>query len=136
VNLHAIAVPAIAVVNPQIPVTYLRSTGQVTEEDGSQTPTYAAPITLAAQIQALSFEDLKLLEGLSLQGTRRKIYLFGRVDGINRDQSLGGDLIEYPVGTSYPFGTSWKVVLVSEQWPDWCCVYVTQQIAEPVDVDA
>lgn len=77
--------------------------------------------SLRAQVQSLTFRDLTQIEGLNLQGTRRAIYLSGRIDGIVRSRHKGGDLI------SLPDGTEWLVAQVLEQWPDWCKVAVTLQ---------
>lgn len=126
-NLHAIAGPAIAVVNPFTAVTVRLSTGYTTEDDGTRVPTYDEYDDVPAQIQALSWGDLQKLDGLNLQGEKRKIYLTGRFDGISRERQTGGDLIAYPDGDQWPFGTLWLISAVLEQWPDWVCVAVTQQ---------
>lgn len=129
-NLHAIASPAIAIVNPMIEVTVRVSTGSyTTAADGTRTPVYSDVTGVSAQIQALSFGDIQKLDGLNIQGTRRKIYLNGKFDGLNRQEQKGGDLIIYPSGASYPYGTTWLIVHVLEQWPDWVCVAVTQQVS-------
>lgn len=128
-NLHGIASPYVAAVNPMVDVTVRVSTGSyTTEEDGRRVPVYANTTGVPAQIQALGFTDIQKLDGLNLQGIRRKIYLNGKFDGLNRQESKGGDLIIYPDGDEWPFGTKWLVAQVLEQWPDWCCVAVTQQL--------
>ena len=130
-NLHALVSGAIAVVNPFTPVTIRVSTGYTTGADGTRTPTYDDVIGISAQIQNLTFGDLAQIDGLNLQGDKRKIYLNGSYDGVNRESGVGGDLIVFPDGDSWPFGTSWLVAQTLEQWPDWCCVAVTQQIGVP-----
>lgn len=128
-NLHAMAAPVVATVNPMINVTVRVSTGEYsTAADGTRTPLYDDVPDVPAQIQALAFGDIQKLDGLNIQGTRRKIYLNGKFDGLNRQEGKGGDLIVYPSGASYPYGTTWLVAQVLEQWPDWCCVAVTQQV--------
>lgn len=128
-NLHAIAGPIVGIVNPAVSVTVRVSTGEyTTAADGTRTPTYDDVPNVPAQIQALSFGDIQKLDGLNIQGTRRKIYLNGKFDGLNRQEGKGGDLVVYPDGALWPYGTTWLVAQVLEQWPDWCCVAVTQQV--------
>ncbi len=127
-NLHGIAAPLIGVVNPFIPVTIKVSTGYSTDDDGTRVPSYSFLYNVPAQIQALSFGDLRQLDGLEINGEKRKIYLNGQFDSVNRPRGTGGDLITFPNGNTYPFGTSWLIVQSLEQFPDWCSLAVTQQI--------
>lgn len=129
-NLHAIAGPAVAVVNPFVDVTVRLSSGYDTLPSGRRVPTYDEVTGVPAQIQALSFGDLQKLDGLNIQGERRKIYLSGRFDSLSRERQTGGDLVVYPDGNTWPYGTRWLIVQVLEQWPDWCSVAVTQQVEE------
>ena len=64
------------------------------------------------------------LDGLNIQGIRRAIYLNGTVDGINRINRQGGDLIKIASG---PNKGTWLVALVLEQFPDWAKCAVTLQ---------
>lgn len=126
-NLHGIAAPLIGVVNPFVPVTIKVSTGYTTENDGTRVPSYTFLYDVPAQIQALSFGDLRQLDGLELNGEKRKIYLSGQFDAVNRPRATGGDLITFPDGNTWPFGTEWLTVQSLEQWPDWCSLAVTLQ---------
>ncbi len=119
-NLHAIASGAIGVVNPFVPVIIQVSTGYSTNSDRERVPTYADPVTVQGQVQALSAEDLKQLDALNIQGVKQKIYINGRVDGVVRRENKGGDLIAVD-------GKNYLVTLVLEYWPDWCCFAVTLQ---------
>ena len=132
-NLHAIAQQVIPAVNPQVPATVQFSTGNAINADGSLTPTYAAPVSVAAQVQALTFRDIQQIAGLNLQGTRRAVYLFGDVEGLVRTTAQGGDLITFPgqVG-GFPPNTVWLVALALETWGSglaggWCKVAATLQ---------
>lgn len=125
-NLHQIAGPIVGAVNPIVPVTLRVSTGNTIGDDGSMVPTYADPVSVSAQIQALTFKDLTQLDGLNLNGTRRAIYLYGEVDAIVRVSQKGGDLI------TFNNGSVWLTAQVLEQWDDgftsaWCKVAVTLQ---------
>lgn len=131
-NLHQIASGAIAVVNPMIPVTIKVATGDYTVlADGTRIPQYDTIPDVPAQIQALSFTDLQMISGLQLNGERRAIYLNGRYDSVSRPRNTGGDLITYPDGNKWPYGTTWLIAQVLEQWPDWCKVAVTLQVNPP-----
>jgi hypothetical protein len=122
VNLHAIASGAIASVNPMSQATLLTSTGSTENADGSRTPTFAPPATITVQIQSLQYQDIMKLEGLNIQGIRQKIYMNGDFEGLMRADQRGGDLIILPDGKTY------IAAIVLENWPDWCCVAVTQQL--------
>lgn len=119
-NLHAIAAPIIAAVNPMTAVTMRRSTGYMINADGSRTPAYT-DTTLQAQIQALTYQDLQMIEGLQLNGERRSIYLYGNFGSMNRGAGTGGDLI------IFPDATVWLIAFGFEVWPDWCRVAATLQ---------
>lgn len=82
-------------------------------------------LTVSAQVQALTFRDLQQIDGLNLNGTRRGIYLYGKVQGVNRAENKGGDLVVIAAG---PNAGVWLVAQVLETWQDWCKVAVTQQL--------
>jgi hypothetical protein len=130
VNLHSLAVGVISVVNPLVPITIQFSTGWTTAADGTRTPIYSAPVPMQAQIQALTFGDLRQLEGLNLQGTQRAAYLWGDTQGIVRISSLGGDLITViPAFGRFPPNSIWLTTLALETWANdnWCKVSITLQ---------
>lgn len=124
-DLNQLAGGVTAAVLPQMPVTVQVSTGPgTTAPDGTRTPTYAAPITLFASVQPVTWRDLQMLDGLNLGGVRWKVYLHGEVDAVVRSERRGGDLITIPSG---PHAGTWLVVQILEQFPDWCCAAVTLQ---------
>jgi hypothetical protein len=127
-NLHGIARGAIQVVNPFVLGRVIINSGYTTDPAGNRKPSYG-PIfeNVPMQVQPVGFRDLSLVEGLNLQGTRRTIYLEGKLDGLIRVDGKGGDIVEFPPGTSFPFGTVWLVAMVLEQWPDWVAVAATLQ---------
>jgi hypothetical protein len=128
VNLHGLTTGAINAVNPFLTGTVQVSTGQTTNADGSQTPTYETFTDVSMQVQALQYQDLKQIEGLNLNGTRRAIYMNGRADGVVRSLMKGGDLITIAAG---PNAGVWLVALMAEQWPDWAKAIVTLQNETP-----
>jgi|ERR1700724_276841 len=120
-NLHQLVSGTIQAVNPYIQLSVQISTGNTINPDGSRVPTYAPAQLVFGDIQALQYTDIIQLDGLNIQGERRKIYINGDVDGLVRSENRGGDLI------TLPDGAVWLVVLVLEEWADWCSVAVTLQ---------
>lgn len=121
-NLHQVVAGAIAAVNPHQPAIIQLSTGPgPTAPDGGRVPTYADPIQITAQVQSLTTQDLRHLEGLNIQGSQRTIYLNGNINAISRVNMLGGDLI------TIQDGSIWLTTAVIEAWPDWCKVACTRQ---------
>lgn len=120
-NLHGIVSGYISAVNPQETVVVEISDGYETAADGLRSPKYLPPELMLAQVQALQFRDIQQLDGLNIQGTQRKMYFYGEIDGLVRVDNKGGDLI------TRSDGSVWLVTLVLEQWPDWCSVAVTLQ---------
>lgn len=141
-NLHDIVRGAIPQINPDRPVTVQLSVGYTVSADGRQIPEYVTAgqggigpgllalsllftvvgVALTAQIQPMTADDLKQVEGLSLNGEHAKIYLYGASHGITRSLQKGGDLITF--GDD---GSIFLVTRVLEQWPDWVAVATTRQ---------
>lgn len=123
-NLHQIVSGAIGTINPQIDLSIQVSTGSTPVAGGGRVPSYAAPVVVRGQVQPLQYRDIMQMDALNLQGTRRAIYINGRVDGLIRSENKGGDLITVTSGVN---AGVWLVALISEQWPDWCRALVTLQ---------
>jgi hypothetical protein len=124
-NLHNIVRGAIRAVNPEIIVTVQRSTGSTTNPDGTRVPTYETIRGVRAQMQALQYNDIAMLDGLNIQGERRSLYLNGNWEGLVRADGKGGDVI------TFPDGTVWLVAIVLENWAfrdGWVKVAVTRQV--------
>jgi hypothetical protein len=122
-DLRSIANAGASVVNANAIVTVLRSTGYTIGDGGLQVPTYAAPVTGPANIQALSASDIKQMDNLNIQGTIRAIYLRGVLAGVVRPDSTGGDLVQWA-------GKSWLVVRVLESWDNWTKAAIVLQTPE------
>jgi len=127
-NLHAVAGPLVAAVNPTVLVTLRQSTGYTSGEDFSRTPTYNTLTNVPAQVQALQFNDLMQIQGLATQGLRRKVYLYGNFQGLVRGLQRGGDLL------TLPDGSEWLVAYVFEHYGSgltgidgWCSCCATLQ---------
>jgi hypothetical protein len=90
--------------------TLQASTGNATAADGSRTPTYAAPVQIQVQVQALQYNDIAQVNGLNIQGKRLAMYIQGNWDGVVRNDQKGGDLI------TLPDNTVWLCAMVLENW--------------------
>jgi len=126
-NLHAIASPAIGVVNPPVFCTVRTSTGYTVAGDGTQVPTYSTASDVPVQVQALAYTDLMKLGAMNIQGTRRKGYFYGNVEGLDRAAIKGGDLVTMPSLPTFPGPTVWLVAQVLEHFEGWTSVALTLQ---------
>lgn len=127
INVRAMANAATQTVNPNETVTVLRSLGWLPGPGGKQKPSYDAPVTGPAQIQALDSDALKQLEGMNIQGSIRAIYLRGVMAGVIQPKNEGGDIVKRNNETE-----EWLVVKVLETWPTWTkAVIVLQSVAQP-----
>ncbi len=120
-DLLSLTTGAISIINPLDVLVIQVSTGSTTADDGTPVPSYADPITRPGQVQPLTFNDLKQLEGLNIQGSLKAIYIEGHINGIVRSKNKGGDLV------TDPHGNVWLVTQVLEFWPNWTKVAVTLQ---------
>lgn len=100
--------------------TYLLNRSQDAVASTAMTTAYV----MLAQVQPMTWRDLQQTDGLNLNGTRRKIYLYGSIDSINRVTEGGGDLITVASGVN---AGVWLVAQVLEQFPDWVCAACTLQ---------
>lgn len=119
--LRGIANRAIQSVRHDEAVTIRRSTGSTIGAGLKPQPTYAADAPAMAQLQALSGDDLKQLEGLNVQGTLLSCYVDGVIKGVERPSGTGGDLIVRADGST------WLVVHVFENWGEWTRAAICMQ---------
>ena len=118
-NLHGIASAAVSAINPMQKLTIKVSAGYSTV-NYKQIPKYTTRHG-TGQIQPLSTNDLKRLQGLNVQNVTHKIYLTGNYEGVFRVLGKGGDMITVN-------GREYLVTAVIERWPDWTAVGVTAQV--------
>ena len=123
-NLHGAIRGAVTAVNSDETVAVSTSTGSAPSGagDGTFVPTYStAPFS--AQVQPLSGRDLRQIASMNLQGTLKKMYLYGDVEAIVRNVAKGGDLV------TRSDGSVWKTTIVFEGWDtvDWCAIGCTLQ---------
>lgn len=118
-NLHAIVSNAIGSINPPIPATIRSSAGYTIDSDGTQVPLYT-DVCATIQVQSLSNDELKQVDGLNIQGNKNAVYLSGNWNGIVRVGKQGGDLLLFG-------GQTWLAVIVLENWPRWTKLAVVLQ---------
>ncbi len=126
-NLHAIVTPAISVINPPVMCTYQQSVGYNIQPDGTQTPNYQTFNNVPVQMQALTYTDMLKIGGLNIEGTRNAAYMYGNIEGLDRQAIKGGDLIVMPDSADFPGPTTWLVAQVIEHWTGWSKLAVTLQ---------
>lgn len=119
-NLHTIAANVTRRVTPKTSITVKHATGYTVSADGTQIPTYSQS-TVQGDVQPLSTQDLKKIEGLNVQNVTQKVYLTGDFEGVFRKTGRGGDLLEWG-------GNIYLVTAVLERWPTWTAVGVTMQV--------
>lgn len=127
-NLRSIANSYTRVINPNVVATLNRSNGYLTLDSGRRVPQFTqTPIII--QMQALSFGDIQSIEGLNIQGYRRKIYTNSFVAGLIRVGQKGGDLIVFDPATpgAPPEGNTWLCAHVLEPWGPWRAFVMTLQ---------
>jgi hypothetical protein len=129
-NLRGIANALTSTVNPNTAAQLAHSTGYTTSTSGKRTPTYAAPVPVIVQVQALSAPELAHLDSLNIQGVLRNARLDGDWRGVYRPSTQGGDLFTF--GTTSDVradlqGTTWLIVQVIETWATWCSLAIQLQ---------
>jgi len=120
-DLRGIANQSTDTVNQNVSVSVQASTGYTIGSGLKQVPSYAAPITGFAQVQALTAADLRHLDGLNIQDATQSIILRGPLNAVVRAHSQGGDLVSIGHET-------WLTVAVLEQWPLWTRAAITMQV--------
>lgn len=95
VNVRAAANVATSAVNPNVAALVQISTGYTTAANGVQAPSYATPIPLTIQIQALSKKDVEHLDSLNISGAERAVYANMQLTAVDRVKQSGGDLITF-----------------------------------------
>lgn len=129
-NMHGVVSGAIQATNPFVLADIQLSLGYATALDGVRAAIYKPTIPdVPVQVQALQYRDLVQIEGLNLQGIRRKIYINRKIDGLVRVDNQGGDLITIKQGQLN--GYIFLVAMVLEYWPEWTSVAATLQNEGP-----
>ena len=122
-NLSGVAANATRAVSPAITGTLHVSEGSETLPNGKQQPRYRVCTGILIDVQPLSANDLKHMDGLNIQGVTHAVYLNGEIDAVARARVKGGDLLEFSCRL-------WLVVAVIESWNgSWTKVAVSEQVS-------
>lgn len=124
-NLREIANACIQGINPDQTVTWRRSGGYTVLPSGKTVPSYEDTECLA-NVQSLSDQQLRHMNGLNISGVMRSLYLSSNAMGISFRQIRGGDLFIFREFEGVE-PTTWKVVNAAETWDNWAHVIVVQQ---------
>lgn len=102
--------------------------------DGTQIPQFSTTTGVPMQVQALTAEDLKHIDGLNQQATMRAVYINGSLQGLNRAALRGGDILLIPTNLTGNSMDTYLVKSVIEGWDadGWTKVAVVLQ-NPPVD---
>lgn len=133
-NLRAIANRATQRINRNLPAEALVCTGATTNDAGRRTATYADPVGITIQMQALTKDEIKHLDALNIAGTETAAYVNRQLTSLDRDKRSGGDVILFGDSPDVPVelqGSAWLVTSVLEAWTTagWCRVGLTRQMS-------
>lgn len=96
-NLHAIANPVVAAVNPNESVQWYENLGQSNDASGYITPLFAEAVTMTAQVQSESDAALYYSDKVGQNSIIRRFYLHAAPEnptaGIVRAEVRGGDYL-------------------------------------------
>ena len=126
VNLRAIANKFTSTVNPNLTVQRHASAGRTVAPNGKPVVSYASPISLTAQVQALTKKEVEHIDNMNLSPCDRAAYVNGQVNAFDRVAQTGGDLLEFE-------GKFWLVMAVLEGWSTagWMKIALVQQNGGP-----
>lgn len=121
-NLRTIANRATQAINPNLSGTARIYTGY-TMSAAKRVPTYAAPVPVMLQVQALTKREIEHLDGLNISNATRAAYANLQLSGVDRTNQSGGDLVAVEEAI-------WLVSAVLEGWTTagWCKVALTRQV--------
>ena len=121
-NLRNIANAATRSINPNVVAQWSRYGGYTTAASGKTETTYAAPVAVTIQAQALTKADIQHIDALNLSPCERAVYVNAQVSAIDREDQTGGDLLVFE-------GRTWLVTAILEGWTTagWCKAALTKQ---------
>lgn len=98
-----------------------QSSGYEISDGGRQAPVYTQRETLA-QIQALTAQETKQIDGVSQNDVVCSIYVSGLLRAVDRDVGSGGDLV------ILSDQSVWLVIHLLEVWNSWTRAVIVKQI--------
>lgn len=131
INLRGIANSAIQSINPNQSIDVSVPDGYIINPDTLlQEPKYILE-TVQGNVQSLSSDDLKQMDGLNIEGTLRAVYVYGNYGGVLRPDGQPNSILRFVTNESgVTKARDWNVYKVLEAWPMWCKVAVVLQTEE------
>ena len=137
-NLHRLVRPAVTMLHPDEMVRLYQSAGSRNVR-GVLVPVYLAPVSLMAQVQGESDDQLFHANHAGQNSIIRRVYLLTneiKASGMLRTKAKGGDMIFRESDHSW-----WKVVAVINDFNEaahadgWLALKVSLQIEPPKEID-
>lgn len=125
-NLRQIANRQTSAINPNLAVQLYAYAGYAVGASGKTTASYADPVSLTAQVQALTKKEVEHIDSLNLSPCERAAYVNGQVQAFDRVAQTGGDMLFFE-------NRWWKAMAILEGWTTagWCKVALVGQIDGP-----
>lgn len=122
-NVRGIANRITSAVNPNVSAVVKVCTGYTTGPSGKRVPTYADPVPLKVQQQALTKKEIEHLDSMNMSNAVTSIYADMQLSGVDRTTGSGGDLVTIGADT-------FLVIAVLEGWTGagWCKVAAARQM--------
>lgn len=122
-NLRQIANRQTSGVNPNLTVQLYSYGVFTTSPSGKTVASYAAPVPVVAQVQALTKKEIEHIDALNLSPCERAAYVNGQIKAFDRVEQTGGDFLYFE-------NRWWKVMAILEGWTTagWCKVALVGQI--------
>lgn len=112
-NLHEVVSSAINAINPFQDITITSKGGYFVNEYGEREPLENTTITVKADIQPVSSEDIKFINNYNQSSIYKTFYVSADVHGINRPLAKAGDIVKWNGQTYYVSG-------LREGWYETC----------------
>lgn len=126
INVRALANQLTSGVNPNTSVVLRAYQAYTVAPSGKTTPSYAAPVTIVGQVQALAKREIQHLDAMNISNCERSIYINGQLQAYDRLAQTGGDMLFFE-------NSWWLVSAILEGWTavGWCKAALTRQMTGP-----
>ena len=112
---------AIQIINPDLDVSYLQSTGYTTGAGRKQVPTYASPVTFSGQLQRMTQKEVDKSGVVAVGGEYWKLFIpLESVSSVVRPTSQGGDVFMIN-------GQKWYVYGILGKWAQYTVAMISLQ---------
>lgn len=112
-NLHDIVSSSISSINPFQSITITTRGGYIVNNYGERTAKEGTTITVMADVQPLSSEDIKFISNYNQSSIYKSFYVSADVNGINRPLAKAGDIITWN-------GNRYYITSLKEGWYETC----------------